>query len=178
MRRRSLHALGYLLAWAVVAVPAWAVLFTHSSSEMVLASHDAVVHPTLDGHVRLDMGPYVPDLRTSSGGRIGVLVEMRKTTASTTGALAQRYAAIAAHPAAEQERVTDEVEGLARDAALRAAAVGLVPIGIWLVLKTLPEGTVVQATGPAVQADGMNWRPIRDADGNPGWVVTTCLEPA
>ena len=65
--------------------PAWGVLFTHSSSEMVLASHDAVVHPTLDGHVRLDMGPYVPDLRTSSGSRIGVLVEMRKTTASSDG---------------------------------------------------------------------------------------------
>ena len=88
MRRRILRALGYVLAWAVVAVPAWAVLFTHSSSEMVLASHDAVVHPTLDGQVRLDMGPYVPDVRTSSGGRIGVFVEMRKTTASSTGELA------------------------------------------------------------------------------------------
>ncbi len=134
MRRRILRALGYVLAWAVVAVPAWGVLFTHSSSEMVLASHDAVVHPTLDGKVRLDMGPYVPDLRTSSGSRVGVFVEMRKTTASSTGELATRYAAIAAHPEAEQARVIDEVEGLARDAALRAAAVGLVPIGLWLMV--------------------------------------------
>ena len=50
------------LAWLVVAVPAWALLFTHSSSEMVLASHDAVVHPTLDGmgaarHGALRPGP-------------------------------------------------------------------------------------------------------------------------
>ncbi len=134
MRRRVLRALGYVLAWLVVALPAWGVAFTHSSSEMVLASHDAVVHPTLDGHVQLDMGPYIPDLRTSSGGRIGVLVQMHKTTATTTGQLAQRYAAIAAHPDAEQERVTDEVQGLARDAALRAAAVGLVPIAIWLLV--------------------------------------------
>ena len=124
-RRRILRALAYLLAWLVVAVPAWGVLFTHSSAETVLASHDAVVHPTLDGWVRLDMGPYVPDLRTPSGGRIGVLVEMRKTTANSAPELAQRYAAIAAHPEAEQHRVTDEVAGLARDAALRAAAVGL-----------------------------------------------------
>ena len=134
MRRRVLRALGYVLAWLVVALPAWGVAFTHSSSEMVLASHDAVVHPTLDGHVHLDMGPYLPDLRTTSGGRIGVLVEMRKTTATTTGELAQRYAAIAAHPEAEQDRVTDEVEGLARDAALRAAAIGLVPIVIWMLV--------------------------------------------
>ncbi len=134
MRRRVLRALGYVLAWLVVALPAWGVAFTHSSSEMVLASHDAVVHPRLDGYVQLDMGPYIPDLRTTSGSRIGVLVEMRKTTATTTGELAQRYAAIAAHPTAEQERVTEEVEGLARDAAFRAAAIGLVPIGIWLLV--------------------------------------------
>jgi predicted phosphodiesterase len=101
---------------------------------MVLASHDAVVHPTLDGHVHLEMGPYLPDLRTTSGGRIGVGVVMGKTTATTTGELAQRYAAIAAHPEAEQERVTDEVQGLARDAALRATAVGLVPILVWLLI--------------------------------------------
>ena len=134
VRRRILHALAYVLAWLVVAVPAWGVLFTHSSSETVLASHDAVVHPTLDGWVQLDMGPYVPDLRTPSGGRIGVLVEMRKTTANSAPELAQRYAAIAAHPEAEQHRVTDVVAGLARDAALRAAAVGLIPIGLWLVI--------------------------------------------
>ncbi len=72
---------------------------------MVLASHDAVVQPTFDGHVRLDMGPYLPDLRTASGGRIGVAVEMGKTTATTTPELAERYAAIAARPEAEVRRV-------------------------------------------------------------------------
>ena len=109
-------------------------LFTHSSSEMVVASHDAVVHPTLDGWVRIDMGPYVPDLRTKSDGRIGVVVELRKTTANSTGELVQRYAAMAARPGAEERRVTSEVTGLARDAALRAAGIGLVPIGVWLVV--------------------------------------------
>jgi hypothetical protein len=134
MRRRVLRGAGYALAWLVIVVPVWALVFTHSSSQMVLASHDAVLHPTLDGHVRLEMGPYIPDLRTTSGGRIGVVVEMRKTTASTTAQLIERYAAIAAHPGPEQERVTDEVEGLARDAALRAAGLALVPIAVWLML--------------------------------------------
>lgn len=123
-----------MLAWLVVAVPSWVLLFTHSSTEMVLASHDAVVHPTFDGRVRLDMGPYLPDLRTTSGGRIGVSVVMRKTTATTTTELAQRYAAIAAHPDAEINRVKDAVAGLARDAGIRATGLGLVPIGLWLVV--------------------------------------------
>ncbi len=134
MRRRILRVLWFAIAWLVVAVPTWALLFTHSSSEMVLASHDAVVRPTLDGWVRIDMGPYVPDLRTKSDGRIGVLVELRKTTANSTGELVQRYAAMAARPGAEERRVTSEVTGLARDAALRAAGIGLLPIGLWLVV--------------------------------------------
>ena len=134
MHRRLLHGFAFAFAWLVVAVPAWGILFIHSSSEMVLASHDAVVHPTLDGWVRLDMGPYVPDLRTPSDGRVGVSVEMGKTNADTTAELAQRYASIAAHPGAEVRRISDEVVGLARDSALRAAAVGLLPIGLWLVI--------------------------------------------
>ena len=60
MRRRVLRALGYVLAWLVVAVPAWGVVFTHSSSEMVLASHDA---------------DFVPQLRRllGAGRQVGVL---------------------------------------------------------------------------------------------------------
>ena len=118
----------------MVAVPSWFMLFTHSSTELVLASHDAVVQPTFDGRVRLDMGPYLPDLRTPSGGRVGVSVQMRKTTATTTTELAQRYATIAARPDAEISRVSSAVVGLARDAALRAAGLGLLPIGLWLVV--------------------------------------------
>lgn len=130
-RRRALRVAAFLLAWVVVAIPSWVVLFTNSTTEMVLASHDAVVRPTLDGHVRLEMGPYLPDLRTSSGGRIGVAVEMGKTTATTTPELAERYAAIAARPEAEVRPVTRAVRGLAIDAALGAVAVGLVPIALW-----------------------------------------------
>jgi len=133
-RGRTVRVLGYVLAWVVVALPAWGFLFTHSTAEVVLASHDAVVRPTFDGWVRLDMGPYLPDLRAPSDGRIGVAVEMGKTTATTTPELAQRYAAIAARPEAEEGRVTGVVAGLARDAALQAAVVGLVPIGLWVLV--------------------------------------------
>ena len=86
--RRVLPLLGFVLAWAVVAVPSWALLFTHSSTEMVLASHDAIVHPTFDGRVRLDMGPYLPDVRSPSTGRVGVDLVVGKTTAGTAAELA------------------------------------------------------------------------------------------
>ncbi|MET0998004.1 MAG: metallophosphoesterase [Marmoricola sp.] len=133
-RRRVLRVGGFLLAFLAVAVPSWLFLFTHSSEEMVFASHDAIVQPNLDGRVRLDMGPYLPDLRTSTGGRIGVAVEMGKTTATTTPELAERYAAIAARPEAEVRRVEQAVISLAVNAALGAVALGLVPIALWLLV--------------------------------------------
>lgn len=132
--RRSLRVLGLVLAWVVVAVPTWMLLFTHSSTDLAVASHDAVVRPTFDGRVRLDMGPYLPDLRTSSGGRIGVSVEMGKTNVGTPAELARRYATMAARPDAEIERIETAVAGLARDAALRAGAIALVPVGLWLLV--------------------------------------------
>ena len=139
-RGRTIRVLGYVLAWALVAFPAWVLLFTHSSAELVLASHDAVVRPTLDGWVRLDMGPYLPDLRTPSEGPIGVAVEMGKTTATTTPELAQRYASIAARPEAEEGRVTGVVGGLALDAALQAVVIGLVPIALWALVGKRRRG--------------------------------------
>ncbi len=120
--------------WLVVTVALWPVLFTHASARTVVASHDAVVQPTLDAHVRLDMGPYLPDVRFSSHHRVGVLVDVGKTSASSGAELAQRYAAIAAHPAAETERLGDLVTRLALDSALRAALLGLVPVAVWVLV--------------------------------------------
>ncbi len=134
MRRRILTGVAFVLAWLVVAIPSWVVIFTHSTEELVLASHDAIIQPTLDGYARVDMGPYIPDLRIPSDSRFGVAIELRKTRASTTPELAERYASIAAHPEAEIAQVTDAVTGLARDSALRAAGIGLLPIALWLVV--------------------------------------------
>ncbi|SDT04378.1 hypothetical protein SAMN04488570_3374 [Nocardioides scoriae] len=120
--------------WLLVALPATVWCFTHTSVETVVASHDAELRPTLDGRVHLDLGPYLPDLRFPAQGRVGVDVEVGKTTADTGGELAQRYAAIAARPQAEERRVTEAVTGLAWRAAGWGAAVGLVPVGAWLLV--------------------------------------------
>jgi hypothetical protein len=131
VRSRTLRTLGFVLVWLVVAVPTWLVLFTHSSSDTVVASHDAVVSPRLDGQVRLDMGPYLPDVLLPSRGRIGVDVVVGKTTANSGAELAQRYAAIAAHPDAEQQRVREEITDLATYTAIQAGVLALLPLAAW-----------------------------------------------
>ena len=133
-RRRLLHLLGFGLVWVLVAVPTWVVLFTHSQTEMVVASHDAVVRPTFDGYVRLELGPYLPDARSKTGSRFGVDIELGKTTATSGEQLAVRYAAIAAQPDAEISDVREEIADLAWVQALRAGGIGLLPIALWLLL--------------------------------------------
>jgi hypothetical protein len=144
MRHGWLRAAGYVAVWLVVALVLWPVLFTHSGSRTVVASHDAVLHPTLDGHVRLDLGPYLPDVRFTSHHRIGVYVEVGKTTATSGAELAQRYASIAAHPDAEVDRVTAHLARMALDAALRASLLALVPIGLWLLLGSRRRAELVR----------------------------------
>ncbi|GAB3991657.1 hypothetical protein GCM10028771_12030 [Nocardioides marmoraquaticus] len=133
-RRVVLEALALLLVWAAVAVPVTLYAFTHDGRESVVAGHDAVVTPTLDGWVQLRTGPYLPDLRLPAEGRVGVDVVMGKTTADTATEVAERYAAIAAHPDAEQRRVTEVVRGQVGDALVRGTLAGLVLPGLWLLL--------------------------------------------
>jgi len=161
-RQRALRVGGFLVAFFAFAVPSWSFLFTHSTAEMVLASHDAVVQPSFDGRVRLDMGPYLPDLRTTAGGRIGVAVKMGKTTATTTPELAERYAAIAARPQAEVRQVEQAVTALALDAALGAVALGLTPIAVWILV------------GPRRRAQlrRRSWQPLRN------WRVSLAMTAA
>ena len=58
-------------AWALVAVPVAAALFLQGSRSTVVAGHDAVVLASLDGYATLDLGPYLPNVRYPSGGRLG-----------------------------------------------------------------------------------------------------------
>lgn len=146
-RSRLLRALGFVLVWLVVAVPTWVVLFTHSHTELVVASHDAVVRPNFDGYVRLDLGPYLPDTRSTSGSRIGVDVELGKTTATTASEIAVRYAAIAAHPDAEIRRVREAVTDLAEQEALRAGVIALVAPGLWLLLGPTRRAQLLRRRG-------------------------------
>jgi hypothetical protein len=45
------------------------------------------------------------------------------------------------------------------------------------VLRTLPEGTVVEAIGGETNAEGRAWRNVRDPSGATGWVAADLLAP-
>ncbi|MFC6044422.1 metallophosphoesterase [Nocardioides hankookensis] len=110
------------------------MLFLTGSRSIELASHDAVVRPNLSGDAVLLTGPVLPDVRLPSSGPVGVDIRLDKTDAGSTGELARRYAYIASQPEGQIAKVTDAVEDLLLDAALRGAVLGLVPIGVWVLV--------------------------------------------
>jgi len=111
----------------------WA-FFLGESRTVVVASHDAVVTPTLDGYVELRTGPLLPDLRRASGGPLGVDVLLGKTESDSVEELFARYAFIASEPDAQVAKVTDALRDMAFSAALRGAGLGLVPLAVWWLL--------------------------------------------
>jgi predicted phosphodiesterase len=133
---RPFEVAGYLLAWLLIAAGLAAAFFLSSSATTSVASHDAVVRPTVDGWVTVHTGPFLPDVRRRSEGRIGVEITLGKTEAASTDALVQRYAFIASQPDAQIARVEETVTDLAYEALLRGAAVAVVPLGVWALLGT------------------------------------------
>ena len=87
-----------LVAWLVVAAPAGLLIFVHSSRSVALASHQATIHPSFDGYATLDFGPFIPNFRYPSGGRVGAYVDLGKTDLRSYQALIDRYAFIASQP--------------------------------------------------------------------------------
>lgn len=110
------------------------LLFLGSERTTVLASHDAVVRPTLDGVAVLHLGPVLPDVRQDVGSRVGVDITLGKTEAASTQQLLNRYAFIASQPDAQLAKVRTLVADMAVSAGLRGAVVGVVPVVVWLLV--------------------------------------------
>ena len=124
----------FIAIWAAAAFAAGLVFFLVSSRTVVLASHDAVVEPNLTGQVVVSTGPILPDLRISSGERIGVDIQLGKTDATSTAALVKRYAYIASRPEGQIVKIEDALKDMAFTAAWRGALVGVLPIGVWFLI--------------------------------------------
>jgi hypothetical protein len=133
-RGRLLRGLALAAVWLVVAVATGLAIFLGSSRTVVVASHDAVLTPTLDGYVVLRTGPVLPDLRIDSGHRIGADIILGKTNASTTTQLVQRYGYIASQPEGQIAKVRQSITDMAFDAAVRGAVIGLLPVVVWLLV--------------------------------------------
>lgn len=133
-RATLLRGLILVAVWVVVSLIAATALFLNSSRTVVLASHDAIVRPTLDGHVVLHTGPVLPDLRIDSGSFAGVDVVLGKTNAETSEELVERYAFLASHPDGQVAKVRRSLLDMASAAGLRGAALGLVPVVVWIAI--------------------------------------------
>jgi hypothetical protein len=172
---RPWQVAGYLLAWLLIAAGLSAALFLSSSATTSVASHDAVVRPTVDGWVTVHTGPFLPDVRQRSDGRIGVEITLGKTEAASTDALVQRYAFIASQPDAQIDRVTDTMTDLAYDALLRGGAIAVIPLGVWALIGTARRRELghlawwhkrgmAAATAVVVGIGVLVWQPWQDSD--------------
>ena len=120
--------------WLVVSLATASTLFLTSSRSTVLASHDAVLRPTLDSEAELRTGPVLPNFRMVVDGPVGVSIDLGKTEAASTQELFQRYAVIASEPDAQIAKARELVVDMAVSAALRGAAVGCLPVAVFLLL--------------------------------------------
>jgi hypothetical protein len=133
-RARLLRAGALVLTWFVASVLIGLWLFLHSSRTVVLASHDTELRPTLDGYVVLHTGPVLPDLRLDSGQVFGLDATLGKTDATSVAELVRRYAYIASQPEGQIATVRRAVTDMAVSATVRGAALGLVPVLVWLAI--------------------------------------------
>lgn len=171
-RGRLLRGLALAAVWLVVTVAAGLVIFLGSSRTVVLASHEAVLRPTLDGYVVLRTGPVLPDLRIPSGHRVGADIILGKTDADTTEELVQRYGYIASQPDGQIAKVQGSLEDMAFDAAVRGAVIGLLPVVVWLLVGparrrelALHHGRTGGVIGVALAVIGvLIWSPWTDEE--------------
>ena len=188
--RRRLRApvvLALVGLWLLVAVPTAVGLFLTGSRTTVVAGHDTVVSPALDGYATVDLGPYVPDLRMRSGNRLGARLDVGATDAESYEALIERYAFIASQPEAQVHKVRGMLVDLAVDSALLGGLVGLAAPGLvllvgaarwrqlratWGVRRTaavvgagalVVAGLVVTRDPQPAVADGPGWQPLTEA---------------
>lgn len=189
-RRNALRLLGYVVAWAVVAVPVALWLFVHTSQDTVLASHDASLRPTLDGKATLHLGPFLPDVRADTGGIVGADIQLGKTEAASTEELVKRYAFIASKPDAQVHKAERAIREVALRSALRGALIGLLPLGVWLLVGTSRRGElgsrlrsrrgIAVIVGGAVVLVGV-WQPWQrrepTVEAGHGWIRLGDLAP-
>ena len=73
----------------------------------------------------------LPDVRLETGQRVGVDVQLGKTTATSIEDLIDRYAIIASQPEGAEARVREVLGDMVLSAAVRGAALAVVPILVW-----------------------------------------------
>jgi predicted phosphodiesterase len=123
-----------VLPWVVLALVSLAVAvvvgllgFFTDERPVTVGAHAAVVSPTHDGHVTLDLGPVLPRLRlaTNLPAGIGLNVDVQQTDARDLNDLLTRDALIASQPDGEIQRLHDLVVDMAVDNVIAGVGAGV-----------------------------------------------------
>jgi hypothetical protein len=104
-QRRLTAGVLLVISGAVLGLVVAGLLFLNGSRTVVVASHDAVVQPTLSRDAVVQTGPLLPDLRVRDVGPVGVTITLGKTEVDSVRELVERYAFIAAEPDAQVAKV-------------------------------------------------------------------------
>lgn len=164
----ALRIAAYVAVWLALTALASLAVLLGSSREVTVLSHDALLRPTLSGHVVVHTGPVLPDVRLPAHAPVGVDLTLGKTNARSLEALVQRYAALASAPQGEEAKIRATVRGLVLDAVLRGAALGALPLLVWWaigagrrreLLAHLPRARGVVALVGLVGAGAALWQP-------------------
>ena len=117
-----------------MAAPVTVLVFLNSSRTTVLATHETVVRPTVDGWAHVDLGPFLPSFRYPSGNRLGARLELGKTSATSYDELVKRYAFLAGQPDGQIAKVRAELIDMAAGAALVGGLSGLAGPALWVLV--------------------------------------------
>ena len=153
--RRVVTAVAVVLAWLAVAAPVAGLTFVNSARTTVLAGHEAVVRPSLDGWAVLDLGPFLPSLRYPTDGPVGARIELGRTPLASYEELIQRYAFIASQPESQIRKVKDLVTEMALDSLLVGALAGLAGPAVWFALGSRRRRELVADRQRALRTCGV-----------------------
>ncbi len=151
----SLLVLGYLIGWAVIAVPVSYALFLHTERPAVIAGNDVTVSPTRDGWVTFDLGAFLPDVRYPIEHTVGVHVDVGATTLDNYDTLIQRYAVLASQPQGEISKVSGLVRDMVYAAAFQGALIGLAGPALWVLVGRRRRRELAGALTPRRAALGV-----------------------
>lgn len=156
--RRMVRVMGAFGAWAALAVPSAVYGFTHDEIESSFAGHEVHVAPDFSGYAEVDMGAFGPEIRLPIDAPLGlgVQVDVGTTESGSYQQLLDRYASIGARPDAEIDRLEHDLGILAREHALKGAALGLLGPALWVLVggrrrQELADTLASVTTKPAVR---------------------------
>lgn len=196
---RRLGALLLLLAVALAAgVGTARAAFISQERAVSIGAHEATLRPTFSGHVVVNAGPLLPNLRLDSEAPfgIGVRLDLGDSDSGNLDQLLARDAVIASQPEGEIDRVRSAVEDLWWRAVARGAGVALLIVvagivgwramgaerrrEVWVAVRHPTRHTLagmtalslVTATGAVLAA-----APTHDGAQPPGWIAIRTAFP-